>query len=974
MPLEWAAIAAAVTPHIKKYVTEKTTKLASGYADSKIAKLYRRLMPDQKLEKAVESFVVAFDKELRSSMENPTLTYPAYQDALKVFLADPDVLEALEKPLDAQSELDWEPLKRRWTYLFDSKDQRLIDLPQEFDWDDLAMRYGKSLQKQALADPELRQVAQSLASLRTAAATESAAADLKQLAGPEKHFDLIRYAQSIQEAYSFLRFGSLDSDWTVYEGRISLEHVYVPQSAKPALPPRDLTRDYLKELQGRGASVDPEEMQSLKQQYEGLSAVPVLDVVDDPAYNRLVILGDPGLGKSTLLKYLALRWAHRPAQPLTLLVELRRTVQESGEISFLDYLERGTGQTLPLPRTELDYYLKENESLVLFDALDEVIEGRRDDVVLRIIALAREYPKARIIVTTRIHGYHPGSTYPEQFRDAQFQQYTLQDFEPEEVDRFINIWHKEAFQQPSDRTYYASRLRKALSDSAAIRELSANPLLLTMMAILNRVQALPRDRDKLYERCAELLLKNWDLEKFTELKEKRETKDVKDKLGPEQKMRILELVAAAMQRERTGLAGNIISEERLKQIIEKQLIELGVQQSWSVADDLIWMLRERNFMLAYLGNRQYAFVHRTFLEYFCARDLKYRLEKTTTISLDQLASIFATNWPYEEWQEVLCLLSSMIGVEHATKCISALLSQNQTASSNKALFLAAKCLLEIRQLGSIRDLRTKVQKALWALVDLYPSDRSFEIKLDLLLIRRTAVQALARGWKEEDWTVTWLKELALKDADFLVRSAAIQELAHGWKEEDWMLLWMKQRALEDADSTVRGTAVQELARGWKEEPWMMIWLKELASQQEQNSIVRLTAVQELARGWKEDTELVVWLKEWVLNEQHAITRSIAVRDFASAWKNKAWLVPWLKEIALHPRYASLRWRAIEVLARSGKNDPATLSFLKDRARLDENEDVRLTAIDEMALGWPNDPEVAAFLQQQSPPTSSGDAE
>jgi len=43
MLLEWAVISAAVTPHIKKYVTEKSAKLASGYADSATAKLYKRL-------------------------------------------------------------------------------------------------------------------------------------------------------------------------------------------------------------------------------------------------------------------------------------------------------------------------------------------------------------------------------------------------------------------------------------------------------------------------------------------------------------------------------------------------------------------------------------------------------------------------------------------------------------------------------------------------------------------------------------------------------------------------------------------------------------------------------------------------------------------------------------------------------------------------------------------------------------------
>ena len=170
----------------------------------------------------------------------------------------------------------------------------------------------------------------------------------------------------------------------------------------------------------------------------------------------------------------------------------------------------------------------------------------------------------------------------------------------------------------ANATRYESRMRKAIEDLPAIRELAANPLLLTMMAILSRNQDLPRDRNKLYEKCAELLLKNWDLEKFPELKEKKEVRDIKDKLGPDQKMRVLEQVAAAMQQERTGLEGNLISEGKLKRMVQPELAQLGVAQSLFVAEDLIWMLRERNFMLGYLGDHQYTFVHRTFLEYFCA--------------------------------------------------------------------------------------------------------------------------------------------------------------------------------------------------------------------------------------------------------------------------------------------------------------------------------------------------------------------
>src|SRR4051812_38348641 len=115
MLLEVAAISAVVAPHVKKYVAGKVAKLASSYADKKLAQLYQRIVPDQKLQKAVDSFITAFDKELYSAIDNPTLTGPPYQDALKLFLADPDVLESLEKPLDLESELDWDLLKRRWT-------------------------------------------------------------------------------------------------------------------------------------------------------------------------------------------------------------------------------------------------------------------------------------------------------------------------------------------------------------------------------------------------------------------------------------------------------------------------------------------------------------------------------------------------------------------------------------------------------------------------------------------------------------------------------------------------------------------------------------------------------------------------------------------------------------------------------------------------------------------------------------------
>jgi hypothetical protein len=959
MLIEWAVISAAIAPHVKKYIAEKAGKLAKDYADSQLSQLYKKVVTPEKLMKATESFVVGFDKELYSAADLPTLTIPAYREALKTFLSDPDVIEALETPLDGESTLDIDLLSRKWSYLLGGDRKPLIALPDDFDWDGLAARYCKSLQKQALADPELRQIVQARAALRTAQA-------VAVIAGPIKPFDLVRYAQTVRESFSHLRFGSLDADWAAYENRVHLENVYVPQSAKQALPPRDLTRDYLRELKERGVGVRDEQLQQQSEGYAELRAVPILEVVDDPTHNHLVVLGDPGLGKSTLLKYLALRWAQDPRRLLALLIELRRTVGESGEIDFLGYLERGAGQTLPLPRLELDAHLKNAGSLVLFDALDEVSEGHRSDVVLRIIAFSREYPRARIIVTTRIHGYHPGSCHPEQFRDAQFLQFTLQDFDPEEINQFVTTWHKEAFQKPDERLRYERRLSKALADSPAIKELACNPLLLTMMAILNRVQDLPRDRGRLYESCADLLLKNWDLEKFPELMELKDTRDIVDKLGPEQKTRILELVADAMQRERTGLAGNIIGEEKLKRIVEEQLTELGVAQSWAVADSLIAMLRERNFMLAYLGDRQYAFVHRTFLEYFCARDLKYRLQNTSDFTIDRLLDVFKECWRQDEWQEILALLCGMIGPEYAAKSISELLEHETAEGGYGAVILAARCLEEIRQLGSISDLRNRVHQGLFRLVAFdFPNkyDPNSQEATQVARVHRQAVSSLARGWKEDPATLQWLKERVALDQSESVRNAAVQAICNGWKEDPSTYAFLLECATKHNDENLRGLALSEMCVHWRNAADVPGFVQ-LRAANDPSERVRLMALALLVTTRKDDPDILPFLKGRALQEKDPTPRYFAMFAVLNGWGKVPEIAGWALENFKAEKEAELRSIYVRLIPNKCTNHAAQLEWLKDIAANDPDQNVRESALKELKKGWQHDPVVKIFLAER----------
>jgi predicted NACHT family NTPase len=65
--------------------------------------------------------------------------------------------------------------------------------------------------------------------------------------------------------------------------------------------------------------------------------------------------------------------------------------------------------------------------------------------------------------------------------------------------------------------------------------------------------------------------------------------------------------------------------------------------------------------LCFLGADYYAFVHRTFLEYFCAWEFVWQFEKERTIDLEFLKQkVFRTHYQDESWHEVLRLICGMI--------------------------------------------------------------------------------------------------------------------------------------------------------------------------------------------------------------------------------------------------------------------------------------------------------------------------
>ena len=367
----------------------------------------------------------------------------------------------------------------------------------------------------------------------------------------------------------------------------------------------------------------------------------------------LMVLGGPGVGKSTFLRKMGLE-ALRHIATKNFLQQAQDTLKTQ-EYCYkhecipvmLELRHFSKGQKIedfiasefevcgfPDVKEATELFLSNGKLLVLLDGLDEVSIDTIHYTITEIENLVDRYSENRFIASCRIAAYTFGGF--KRFKDV-----AMATFEDRQIKKFITNWFNKPEDLKAGTAQQCWQLLKS-KDYEATKELAQTPLLLTLLCVVyDEYQNFPKKRHTLYSEALDVLIRKWSAEKRV-----KQTPIYKD-FSVDLELELLSEIATLSFRKNQLF----FRKKNIINYIKRFFVDNINAPKFLDGESILHAIERDQGILVERAQDTYSFSHLTIQEYLVAKYV------TDNNQVDELISRWMTD---ERWREVFLLVSGLI--------------------------------------------------------------------------------------------------------------------------------------------------------------------------------------------------------------------------------------------------------------------------------------------------------------------------
>lgn len=414
---------------------------------------------------------------------------------------------------------------------------------------------------------------------------------------------------------------------------------------------------------------------------------PLLTLLQENA--GLIVLGMPGAGKTTWLKYLALQLAHGHGEALGLGDRLPLV------LSLSSYAAALAEKDVPLSHFLADFYqnlgfaqpldgliqsaLGQGQALLLLDGLDEVADPTLRHLLSNRISdffAIQQQLGNKFVITSRLAGYEAVRLLADGLLEC-----TVVPLDQAQIEQFVQQWHAAMAHEAGADSSVPARLLNLLAENKAVQELATLPLLLTILLLIQRQGVLlPQRRVALYDLYLRTLLHHWQIARSLD-------RPPATLLNVTAVLQILAPLALWMHE--TSPQRSLVKTALARRQLIDQLTAAGQANPAQAADTFLQELQSVLGLLAAPSPDSIGFLHLTFQEYAAALALARLADSSPAPLLTELQ----TRLSQPGWDEVVLLTLGIIALVEFRPEVAQLLMQGLLDAADPQKDIATLLLL-----------------------------------------------------------------------------------------------------------------------------------------------------------------------------------------------------------------------------------------------------------------------------------------